>query len=62
MTVALGLSAALFWAIDNLVAVRITRTISAGPALAWTLASGLALGVPAWLLLRACRRRRPAGR
>ena len=26
MTVALGLSAALFWAINNLVAVRITRT------------------------------------
>jgi len=51
VTVALGLSAALCWAIDNLVAVRITRTISAGPALAWTLASGLALGVPAWLLL-----------
>ena len=37
MTVALGLAAALCWAIDNLISVRISRSLPAAPALGWIL-------------------------
>lgn len=49
MTVALGLAAALCWALDNLISVRISRTTPSAPALAWILLSGLLVGLAAWL-------------
>ncbi len=50
MAVVLGLAAALCWGIDNLISVRISRTIPPVPALAWILLSGLAVGLPVWLV------------
>jgi drug/metabolite transporter (DMT)-like permease len=50
MTVALGLAAALCWAIDNLLSVRITRAIPTRLGLFWSLLGGLLVGLPVWLL------------
>ncbi len=49
MAVVLGLAAALCWGVDNLISVRISRTIPPAPALAWILLSGLLVGLPVWL-------------
>ena len=48
MTVAFGLAAALCWAIDNLISMRIARNIPAVPALVWSLLAGLLVGLPVW--------------
>lgn len=50
MTVAFGLAAALCWAIDNLISMRIARNIPAVPALVWSLLAGLVAGLPVWLV------------
>ena len=48
MTVAFGLAAALCWAIDNLISMRIARNIPPVPALVWSLLAGLFVGLPVW--------------
>jgi drug/metabolite transporter (DMT)-like permease len=49
MTVTLGLAAALCWAGNNLISMRIARTIPAVTALVWSLLAGLLVGLPVWL-------------
>lgn len=51
MTVTLALAAALCWAVDNLVSLRFTRNLGAQATLAWSLAGGVIVGMPIWLLL-----------
>ncbi len=48
MTVAFGLAAALCWAIDNLISMRIARNIPPVTALVWSLLAGLLVGLPVW--------------
>ncbi|HYW29212.1 MAG TPA: EamA family transporter [Gaiellales bacterium] len=51
MTVTLALAAAACWAVDNLVSLRFTRGIGAEATLAWSLAGGVIVGVPIWLVV-----------
>jgi drug/metabolite transporter (DMT)-like permease len=62
MTVALGLAAALCWAVDNLVSLRFTRGVGASATLAWSLAGGAIVGLPVWLLLEGLPQAAPPAR